>query len=262
MDSKTGIKNGGLWGSRARDWATLQEIHHRPLFENTFHKVGIKSGLNYLDVGCGAGLSCQLASEIGANIFGLDASQELISIARERVPDGNFQVGELELLPYKDESFDIVTGFNSFQYASNPIQALKEAKRVTHQGGVVVIGTWGRIEDCEGSVVVFALRSILPPPQPNAPGPFALADENILRNLAKEAGLTPLEIIDVECPFIYPDLEAAVRASSSSGIAEVARQLAGEEAVDEAFRRALEPFKITDGKYIMKNRFRYLTSQV
>jgi hypothetical protein len=42
-------------------------------------------------------------------------------------------------LPFSDHGFDVVTGFNSFQYAGNPIVALGEARRVTRPGGTVVI---------------------------------------------------------------------------------------------------------------------------
>jgi ubiquinone/menaquinone biosynthesis C-methylase UbiE len=44
----------------------------------------------------------------------------------------------MEELPFADGTFDVVTGFNSFQYASSPVAAVKEAKRVARKGGYVV----------------------------------------------------------------------------------------------------------------------------
>jgi ubiquinone/menaquinone biosynthesis C-methylase UbiE len=60
----------------------------------------------------------------------------------------------------------MMTGFNSFQFDVNRIEALKEAKRVTKNGGLVIIATWGRIKDCEGASAITALKITLPPPPP------------------------------------------------------------------------------------------------
>jgi ubiquinone/menaquinone biosynthesis C-methylase UbiE len=80
--------------------------------------------------------------ERGARVSGLDASEALIAIARDRVPNGDFRIGELERLPFSDSSFDLATGFNSFQYAANPVAALTEARRVAKHGSKVVVVTW------------------------------------------------------------------------------------------------------------------------
>lgn len=55
-----------------------------------------------MDLGCGGGGSSALASERGIRLGGLDAAEALIEIARERVP-----YGDLEKLPYADNSFDV-----------------------------------------------------------------------------------------------------------------------------------------------------------
>ena len=86
---------------------------------------------------------------------------------------GDFRGGDLEALPYSDDAFDVVTGFNSFQYAGNPIIALGEARRVTKADGKLVIMTWGDPAKMEAASLVTALRPLMPPPPPNAPGPFA-----------------------------------------------------------------------------------------
>jgi ubiquinone/menaquinone biosynthesis C-methylase UbiE len=39
-------------------------------------------------------------------------------------------MGDLEDLPFADASFDVITGFNSYQFAANPANALREARRV------------------------------------------------------------------------------------------------------------------------------------
>jgi SAM-dependent methyltransferase len=173
--------NGRLWGARARDWADIQERTARGVYEAVFERTGVGSGTRYLDVGCGAGGAAQLATAKGADVSGIDASDNLLAIARERTPAGDFRLGDLEELPFADASFDVVTGFNSFQYAANPVVALGEARRVTKPDGVIVVMTWGLPDGMEAASLVGALRPLLPAPPPDVPGPFALSDDAALR---------------------------------------------------------------------------------
>lgn len=164
-----------LWGARARDWAEVQEGMGAPLYEAVLHKTTVGPDATLLDVGCGAGMFCQMAAKLGARVSGLDATEPLLAIARERVPDGDFRAGDMEELPYSNHTFDVVTGFNSFQFAANPVKALQEARRVARIGAPVAIAVWGKREDTEGFALLAALGSLLPPPPPGAPGPFALS---------------------------------------------------------------------------------------
>ena len=65
----------------------------------------------------------------------------MLTIARSRVPAGDFRRGDLEALPFADESFDLVTGFNSLQYAANPVAALRDVGRVTKRAQVAAAAT-------------------------------------------------------------------------------------------------------------------------
>jgi SAM-dependent methyltransferase len=257
----TSEMNGRLWGSAAADWAAIQERTCRPVYEAVFDHVDLKPGLRYLDVGCGAGLAAQLAAARGAQVSGLDAAENMLAIARTRVPDGDFQVGELESLPFQDGTFDLVTGFNAFQYAANPGAALAEAKRVAKAGAQVVVMTWGNPEGMEAASLVAALRPLLPPPPPGAPGPFALSDETALRGFALAAGLEPLELMDVDSPWHYADLATALRGLGSSGVAARARDNSSAEAVDGAHTKALSPYRLADGSYRIGARFRCLVTR-
>ena len=166
---------GELWSARARNWATLQDLFIRPAYEVVFYEANIGSGTQLLDVGCGAGLAAQLAAERGAHVSGIDLAASLIEIAHERVPEGDFRVGGIEELPYPDGTFDVITGFNSFQYAGNLDTALREARRVVTAGGRVAMVTWGMPQDCEHATTLKAIGALLPPPPPGAGGPFALS---------------------------------------------------------------------------------------
>ena len=208
---------GDLWGVRARDYAEVQEPTFLPLYQSVLARPeGAKAG-SILDVGCGAGLAAQVFSKTIGHVAGIDTTTPFIEIARRRVPAGDFRVAEMEALTYEDNSFDIVTGFNSFQYAASPVNALREARRVVRTEGVIVIAVWGLPETCEAAGHLKALGSLMPPPPPGAPGPFALSDESKLRALACEAGLTPSVVVDVLCPWVYPDLETALRGMLSAG---------------------------------------------
>ena len=257
----TAAVNGRLWGSAAVDWAEIQEKTCAPVYRATFGRVRLGAGAKYLDVGCGAGLAAQMAAEGGAVVSGLDAAENLLKIARARVADGDFRLGELEQLPFADATFDFVTGFNSFQYATHPGVALGEARRVAKPGGLVVVMTWGEPEGMEAASLVAALRPLLPPPPPGAPGPFALSNETALRAFAETAGLEPVEIFDVDSPWVYEDLATAMRGLRSSGVAARAMEHSSVEAVDAAQEEALAPFRREDGRFVMGAWFRCLVAR-
>ena len=138
----------------------------------------------------------------------------------------------------------MVTGFNAFQFAGNPVRALTGARRVTKPGGIVAIMTWGRPEGMEAASVVAALRPLLPAPPPGAPGPFALSDPDRPSALAR---LTPREVIEGDTHWTYPDEATALRGVNSSGVAVRAAGLVGEAAVTAAHAAALAPFRQPDG---------------
>ncbi|HEY7094969.1 MAG TPA: class I SAM-dependent methyltransferase [Ktedonobacterales bacterium] len=249
---------GSLWGVRARDYAETLEPFRRPLYEAVFAAAEVGVGTQLLDVGCGPGLAAQLASKRGARVAGLDAAEASLEIARVRSPEGDFRAGELEHLPWADNTFDIVTGFNAFQYAAEVVNALREARRVARPGGHVAMAVWGRAEDCETAALVTALGQFLPPPPPGSPGPFALSAPGRVEGLLELAGLSPLSNGEVACPFEFADLETAVRGSMSSGPAAAAIQQAGAEAVRQAIAESLAPFRTSEGAYRQRNTFRYV----
>jgi len=124
--------------------------------------------------------------------------------------------------------------------------------------------TWGEPEGMEAASLVGALLPLLPllpPPPVGAPGPFALSNEAALRAFAEAAGLTPVKVFDVESPWVYANLETAMRGLRSSGVAARAMEHSSEEAVDSAHERALEPFRREGGRYVVGARFRCLVTR-
>lgn len=258
--TKTSETNGRLWGARARDWAEVQEGQCVAAYRAVLDRAQVSSSTRHLDVGCGAGMAAQLSASRGARVAGIDAAEPLLAIARERTPAGDFRQGDIEALPFADASFDLVTGFNSFQYAGSAAQALREAGRVTRPGGMIVIMTWGDPAGMEAASLVAALKPLLPPPPPGAPGPFALSDETALRAFAAAGGLTPVSVIDVATHWTYPDEATALRGLGSAGVAIRAAELSGQGALDAAHRAALAPFRRSDGSFRIGARFRCLVA--
>ncbi|WP_372624103.1 class I SAM-dependent methyltransferase [Falsiroseomonas sp.] len=258
--TRTAETNGLLWGARARDWAEVQEGQCAAAFRAVLDHAAVGPGTCHLDVGCGAGMAAALSASRGATVCGLDAAEALLEIARERTPTGDFRQGDLEALPFEDDSFDLVTGFNAFQYAGDAAQALREAGRVAKPGGMVVIMTWGDPAGMEAASLVGAMKPLLPAPPPGAPGPFALSDETALRAFAAAGGLTPGTVFDVDTHWSYPDEATGLRGLGSAGVAVRAIEHSGREAFIEAHRAALAPFRQPDGSFRVAARFRCLVA--
>src|SRR5437868_840798 len=196
---------GRLWSVRADDWAAIQERQVAPAYEAALDALHVGPNTRLLDAGCGAGMFLRLAADRGADVEGLDASEGLLAHARARVPGAPLLQGELEDLPYEDASFDVVTGFNSFQYAARPAVALAEARRVAVPDGRVLLLNWAPAELCEAAGYLIALGRLMPSPPPGTPGPFALSDTEALSALFDDAGLDVIAVEDVECVWRYAD---------------------------------------------------------
>jgi SAM-dependent methyltransferase len=211
--ASTAAAQGELWSARARDWAYLHEHLHTPLYNAAFEAMGIGPHTRLLDAGCGSGVAASLAAARGAHVVGLDAAPAMVAIATTRVPGAEFRVGELENLPFPDDSFSAASAFNSVSYAADPTRALAELGRVVTSGGPVAVATWGQPDACQMRQLFAALAPFLPPPPSGAEGgPFALSAPGRLEQLVASAGLTPGPAAEVTCRFDYPDGETAWRA--------------------------------------------------
>jgi SAM-dependent methyltransferase len=251
---------GELWSTRAGDWAELQESQHRLKYEDAIQRIGIGPGRTVLDLGCGAGTFCRMAADAGATVTGIDAAPALVEIARERVPEGQFDVGDIQSLPYEDGSFDRVTAFNSVQFVPGPAAALAEIRRVSRPGARVYILVWGRQEHTELVAIMKALHPLAPPRPPGGPGAFALSPPGLLEDLITGSGLTPLEAGYIELPYEYPDQATMLRAQCSSAPAVLAARTSGEAKVSEAIISALLPYRTESGGYRIQTEYRYLTA--
>ena len=91
-----------------------------------------QKGEKVLEIGCGSGNQLLYLSKLGLDIYGIDASPYMISLARERL--GNrctLKTGMAEDLPFGDNEFDISLLINSLEFLDDPVETLREAGRVT-----------------------------------------------------------------------------------------------------------------------------------
>jgi len=208
--------NGRAWGLRARDWSET-ESQMRPSYEVAVKRAGLRPGQTVLDAGCGSGAFLRAAADHGAVVSGIDASEALLAIARERVPDADLSLGDLQHLPYADDTFDAVTGFCSFFFADDMVEALREAGRVAKPGAPVVIQVWGRPERFDLGLMKAVLARFRPPPPADRLDPSTLWKPGVLEDLAVQAGLIPDAAFDDRFAYEYADEESMSRAMLSAG---------------------------------------------
>ena len=250
-----------LWGQRPEDWAKIQEQTGDAGYNYVFDFLQTINRLKLLDVGCGSGLFSDMANGKGADVIGIDASDKLIDQAKLRNANITFLTGEMEELPFEDDLFDLVCGFNSFQYAASTKNALMQAKRVLKPGGKLVAMIWGNKEDCEAASFLKAAGSLMPPPPPGAPGPFALSENRLLEYILEEIGFTIIDNNDIPSVWDYPDLETALKGLISAGPVARAIEFSGYDKVYDTIAHSAKPFIQSDGHVVYKNKFRIVIAE-
>jgi len=256
---------GPLFGSHARDWAETWEGPGgwgTPVYEHVLERTKIGPGTKVLDCGCGAGRFVRMATDRGATVAGIDAAEQLIAIAAERTPGGDFQTGDLEALPWPDSSFDVVTGFSAFQFADDKVRALTEAKRVSRDLVTVVIPT--RVPESGIFAVFKPLFPLFPPEALDGmknSGMFALSEPGKLDDLLAATGLAAQDDDEIDCPVGFDDPETAARAFIGAGPTQLAIRQSGEQTIAQAVREALTPFTGPDRRIILPACYRVVIAR-
>jgi SAM-dependent methyltransferase len=176
------------------------------------------------------------------------------------VPEADLRLGDMQFLPYEDDSFDMVAGFNAFFFADDIVAALREAGRVAKPGAPVVIQVWGRSEKNDLAAMQRALAPFRPAPPPGRQPP-PLCTPGVLEEIAAEAGLRPGEAFDVSWPYDYRDEDTMVRALLSPGPVAAAAEAHGEAPLRAALVDALAPYRTADGGYRLDNEWHFLIAR-
>ena len=120
---------------------TAQNLVSRRQFTLQMIEARVPKGSTILDVGCGTG---HLAGELmrrGYQAMGVDFSEGMVNYAREYYGADRFQVGDIEHIPFADNSFDGIVCLGVMEYLSSDEPALREMWRVLKPGGWAVITT-------------------------------------------------------------------------------------------------------------------------
>jgi SAM-dependent methyltransferase len=225
------------WGRRAIDFATLSEPGNCREYVALHHQLGVDDGDRLLDVACGSGLALELAGLRGARCAGIDASNRLVAVARDRNPLADVRVGDMHDLPWADGSFDVVTSFRGVW--GTTAGAVAEIRRVLAPGGRIGITVWGHIKASPGSWALAPFRLATETKVENQVAMVSLGRPGAGEELLERYGF--VDIKRIEIPFVWeftdPDLYA--RALASTGPAYEAIQNVGEttftdSAVNEA----------------------------
>jgi ubiquinone/menaquinone biosynthesis C-methylase UbiE len=98
----------------------------------------IKPGMKIIDLACGDGTDLAYYQKLGVEAYGLDASSELIRIARAKLDDVQLTVGRFESIPFENDYFDVVLSKYSLMTSKDVRPVFKEIHRVLKPGGIMM----------------------------------------------------------------------------------------------------------------------------
>ena len=118
----------------------------------------VTRGMRVLDVCCGPAMLAAGALERSAEVDGLDFSMKAVELARKLVPEGHFEQGDAQFLPFPDRSFDAVLCGYGLMHLPEPAAALREMLRVLRPGGRSALSVW----DAAGFGFSLSMRLFVP----------------------------------------------------------------------------------------------------
>lgn len=220
-------------------------------------KVG--PGMRVIDLASGRGEpSLRAARRVGplGSVLGVDVSEAVLAIARERARDEkisniHLRAADAELLEgVPDGSFDVATARWGLMYMRSPVSALLSVRRVLRPGGVLVGAFWAEPERVPWATLprrVLGRYCDVPRIDPEAPGPFRHAHlSRIARDYAR-AGFAVEAVEEIDVPVIEAEAGAGIVAwAVDLGFARVASELPEDRQVawKTELARELERFRV------------------
>lgn len=127
-------------GSRARRVYGAEDVHD---FARSaiLEALALGTGDHLLEIGCGGGLLLRDALRTGCRATGLDHSDEMVQLARERAPGAEVVLAQAEPLPFADDTFSAVAMSVVFFFLDDPLAVLRECRRVLRPGGRLAVYT-------------------------------------------------------------------------------------------------------------------------
>jgi len=168
-------------GTRAREVYGSDDVHdfaRRAILD----MLVLGDSDHLLEIGCGGGLLLREALATGARVTGLDHSDEMVELARDRAPWAGMVQAKAEALPFADQTFTALAMSIVFFFFADPIGALCRCQRVLRPGGRLAIYTTGP-----------ELRGTQAAPEPLASHGHFYADQE-LTDLVRRAGLVEARV--------------------------------------------------------------------
>ena len=101
----------------------------------------VLNGKKILDVGCGNGTDCKYIKDKGYDINGIDISENMLKIAKEKVPNVKFEIMDMTNMEYSNNIYDgIISNCSLFHIPSEEVLlTLKEFNRVLKVDGKILV---------------------------------------------------------------------------------------------------------------------------
>jgi len=187
----------------------------RPFSAAVASAARLRPGQHVLDVACGTGvLACTAAERVGrrGKVTGLDASAEMLAVARRKSVLVEWLEGRAESLPFGDESFDAVVSQFGMMFFDDCARALREMNRVLRSHGRLAVAVCDAVERSPGyGTLASLLEQLFGVSVATAfRAPFAIGDTALLGELCREAGLADPEIMREVATVRFPSIDALV----------------------------------------------------
>jgi SAM-dependent methyltransferase len=177
-----------------------------PVDEPLIRALHLHTSARIADIGCGGGgttLEILRRAPAGSIVHGFDISPALIESARARIPSGEsaigFTVADVATAPAPEDPYDRLLSRFGVMFYDDPPAAFANLARWLAPGGRFAFAVWGRPAD---NPWMTRVRDVvaeiidLPPPDPEAPGPFRYAGADTLLDLLARAGFADLSVRD------------------------------------------------------------------
>ena len=182
-----------------------------------FPSLKVRAGERALDVGCGFGdTAIQLAQRVGpsGSVLGIDCCTAFLEIARKDaaaagVDNIQFIEGDAQFHPFEPE-YDFCFSRFGTQFFENPVVGLKNMRRSLKPGGTMTMIVWRAIEDNPWlGLPKEIVLNFLPPPGEDArtcgPGPFSMANQEMVTKQLEIAGYDGIEFERIDAPLMVGD---------------------------------------------------------
>jgi ubiquinone/menaquinone biosynthesis C-methylase UbiE len=146
--------------------ADVYERVHAPRFAEAARDLvaalNVADGERVLDIGTGTGASAAEAGKLGARVVGIDRSLAMLAVGASRRPGLGLVAGEAIDLPFRNASFDVVTGNFVLAHFSKVETALFDVVRVVKPAGRVGFTTWSDASDAYQGAWLELVESVVP----------------------------------------------------------------------------------------------------